>query len=524
MPGGTSTGPASRAGRERWVVPAALLVQAVLLLPRLGHLPVWSDEQSTLDLVRAPLTQMLAMLRADFHPPLYFLVLKGWAALVPWPATLIERSRLASVLILLGTTVVFDRLWLSDQPSRVRRWCLALWAVSPGLLLYARMARSYTLQVLLVLVAVRLAATWFQQPTSRNAVRVAAMLALLLYVHYLPGLALIGALGLLIVFRWWIGAALPLRSVLLVGGLAGLAYLPWITALAVAASRRLESGIGTLVPGVALEQAMRAAFTMVSLVVGETQAPGVLPAAILVVPLAWYVAARGAAALGWPTWIAALMLVAAWPLASRHVVLAMTPSRVLFALPFLLLALVVGALPRRAAREGLLPAIALLSLLGCWQYMRGEHFLTKAYLVPVSTIAELVARVRPAPPLVLVDTAHLDATALLAALPDAVVREVEDGRSAAEALEAAGRAGRPFVFVRNTHDRSSDRWSVRLRDALIHAHPIAATHRFVAYDASDRVMMRLLGWQERPSHLVEVLTFGPVVEGRRAGPSSSEAR
>lgn len=68
-----------RMGRpSRRLLLAALIAQAVVLLPRIGALPVWGDEQVTIRFVQAPLPQMLDLLRADFHPPLYFAFLKLW--------------------------------------------------------------------------------------------------------------------------------------------------------------------------------------------------------------------------------------------------------------------------------------------------------------------------------------------------------------------------------------------------------------------------------------------------------------
>jgi hypothetical protein len=56
----------------RWLLP----IQAALLLTRLDLLPIWGDEQFTLEVVALPWNQIGSALAADIHPPLYFGLLK----------------------------------------------------------------------------------------------------------------------------------------------------------------------------------------------------------------------------------------------------------------------------------------------------------------------------------------------------------------------------------------------------------------------------------------------------------------
>jgi mannosyltransferase len=62
-----------------------LCLQAFLLLYQLDLLAVWDDELSTYGAVARPVGQIITGLQRDVHPPLYFVLLHGWAQLrLPW--------------------------------------------------------------------------------------------------------------------------------------------------------------------------------------------------------------------------------------------------------------------------------------------------------------------------------------------------------------------------------------------------------------------------------------------------------
>jgi len=62
---------------------------------------------------------------------------------LPGPASLLVKARAFSGVWALASTVLLHRLWCRDL-----RFVL-LWSLSPCLILYGRMGRSYTLQLFL---------------------------------------------------------------------------------------------------------------------------------------------------------------------------------------------------------------------------------------------------------------------------------------------------------------------------------------------------------------------------------------
>ena len=137
-------------------------VPSVLMTNSLGLLPMWNDELFTVRAARLPVDALLEMVRGDVHPPLYFLLAHYWIQIAPGQRNL-TQLRLLSVVFALLATIALDRLWLKHVPGRLRAWCLSLWTLSACLLLYSRMARSYSLQVLGFIVVCWAVWRWSQE-------------------------------------------------------------------------------------------------------------------------------------------------------------------------------------------------------------------------------------------------------------------------------------------------------------------------------------------------------------------------
>jgi uncharacterized membrane protein len=122
--------------------------------------------------------------------------------------------------------VALDSLWGKRLEERARLTLLALWTLSPCLLLYARMCRSYTLQALFAIVAAAMLSRVAGKSTRRDAVLLALALLGALYTHYVAGIALIAAANLVLFYRrrW--------RPALAIDCAVAIAYLPWIWRLA----------------------------------------------------------------------------------------------------------------------------------------------------------------------------------------------------------------------------------------------------------------------------------------------------
>ena len=196
-----------RAWLRRHPLAAFLPLQALLYCWNLALLAPWGDEAGELPMLHGPLQGVIHFAAVDVHPPLYYLLLFYWQKIplgIDWTA----QARLLSVVFALLGTVVLDGLWGTRFEERTRLTLLALWTLSPCLLLYARMCRSYSLQTLLAIVAAAMLTRVAAQPTWRRASLLALALLAAMYTHYVAGIALVATANLALFHgrRWRDGA------------------------------------------------------------------------------------------------------------------------------------------------------------------------------------------------------------------------------------------------------------------------------------------------------------------------------
>lgn len=172
------------------------------------------------------------------HPPLYYLLMRGWVSLF---GTSVSATRSLSVVLSLLT---FPALyWLCQMLFNERVWpvAMALWAVSPVQVLYAQEARPYSLWVMLTLLSTA-ALLWAvpaplahkeesakPQGARRRWVVYALAITAAFYTSLLSGAVwLCHGLCLLMLRQWD-----TLRRWLLASALAGVLFLPWIVVMSV---------------------------------------------------------------------------------------------------------------------------------------------------------------------------------------------------------------------------------------------------------------------------------------------------
>jgi uncharacterized membrane protein len=463
-----------------------LIVQAVLLTHRMNLLPMWGDELFTLQAAGRPIGELLAMVRGDVHPPLYFLLAHWWEEFPSGDSPLL-RARMLSVIFTLLATVALDRLWLKNTPRCIRMWCLALWTTSSCLLLYSRMARSYSLQVLLFIVVCWAALRWSEKiaSTSRLLIWVAS-LAALLYTHYVPGIAA------------WAGCMVLLyrgretRQLLIANALVLIAYLPWLATLAsVVSIWQSKPGLLLVTNSRILEAGVKLGYWGFSFLYGEAIPVWMLPVTVLLaIPVLWLLwqGARTARTLVAPAMVTALIGfagVAGW------VSYAFGPARLLFLLPVVLLAIAAGV--NYALRAGNVIAGALLAanLVGIASYFGARDLLNIGYLAPMESIArDIASSSSPADTLVLVDAANLSGSVLEYYLPGFTTRQISTAQDAEAARLAIANPGiRSVWFLRNPHDVTPGHVMEQLENDLLRMRE-GSLHRYTPFSPTQKALMR----------------------------------
>ncbi|HEV2121494.1 MAG TPA: glycosyltransferase family 39 protein, partial [Chloroflexota bacterium] len=224
---------------------AILLGAFWLRVYRLTGQSFWSDEGATAFMTRRGAADILAASASDIHPPLYYLLMAGWAKPAGTSEFALRFPAVVAGVLVVALTIWLGRRCLGPLPAAVGG---ALAAISPLLIYYSQEARMYQQLALLGLLAVALAVVLAGVGSKRPApicllaagkwsprllpVWLAGAyvitVAALLYTQYVGFLAVLVATAIVPVrfFRegqrwriWVIWSGLHL--------LAGLIFLPW---------------------------------------------------------------------------------------------------------------------------------------------------------------------------------------------------------------------------------------------------------------------------------------------------------
>jgi hypothetical protein len=484
---------ASHRFRSGLLLPLALCAQAPLLFYRLDLLDAWGDEIFTQNVVSHSIREIVPILQHDVHPPLYFFLLHAWMR-IPLPWTGVAALRAFSAVVALLSTILLDQFWLRHWRTAHRALALGLFVFSPCLLLYGRMARSYSMQTALGMAAFFLLWRWAKDPRAvfARALPAWAAVVLLLYTHYLPGLAVLAGFTLMAAGR------LGLIRVATFFAATLAAYAPWIPTLAGSLDSWRHAAGYDLTRSPLLEQALKLTFAITSLSIGESFAPVVL---VLVPPIVW-IAWRGwrVRALGpSPQPMIAVAAMAGYIGAARWVAWPFVAARLLWLLPFLTLALTIGLLRSRpAARFGLAAAILLACASSTFFYFRRENFVNLGYAAPMREIAGRVRSEASSGDAVLADTSNTDFEAIQYYLGSGLTFVRLDGASARQAASAG-----TIWIIRNTHDVSAGGSITAFAGEACRGRARSETF-YEPYPAWERIAMRIVTGAPAPQYFYQL--------------------
>ena len=210
-----------------WWVPILALAMA-LRFYHLTSAAIWGDEGSSLLLSEYALADLWFHAAHDVHPPLYFLLLRGWIEVFGD-----SIGSIRSLSAIPGVAVVGLGIWLTRQLSTRRAAVLAgiLLALLPTAVRYSQEVRMYSLLGVWLLGATLALVYWVRQPERTRYLAVYVLLMSAgFYTHYFTALCVLvhwaylglQAPGQRLITRpaWW---AANVAIVLL--------YLPWLPSL-----------------------------------------------------------------------------------------------------------------------------------------------------------------------------------------------------------------------------------------------------------------------------------------------------
>ena len=204
------------------LVPTVILLAAfAVVLARLTRESMWGDEVWSLWAVRDGWGPLWARLAGDVHPPLYFLLLRGWTLAVGETPFAARYFSAGAGIVALAFTYALGR-HLFDRATAL---IALIWLGSGGLwLYYTSETRMYTLVIALATLAMWCFWQWLQRPQTPTTI-FALVLAnsALLYTHYAGAFLVATELAFLL-----LAARRRLRSFGWVLLLTVLLYLPWL--------------------------------------------------------------------------------------------------------------------------------------------------------------------------------------------------------------------------------------------------------------------------------------------------------
>ena len=225
-----------------------LLLAAGLRFYKLDSQSFWNDEGNSARLSERSIELIIAGTASDIHPPLYYLMLRGWRELLgEHEFGLRSFSAFAGILVVAATAKLGKILFTTKSQKRngegVLPWALlslaaVFWtAVNPALIYYSQETRMYSLLALLAVLSTLFMFLWLRSRRWLWAVVYVVTAVAGLYTHYFfPAILIVQNLYLLI----WLGQGRRLRSLTpqmlrktiltWIGIMAAvfLLYLPWL--------------------------------------------------------------------------------------------------------------------------------------------------------------------------------------------------------------------------------------------------------------------------------------------------------
>jgi uncharacterized membrane protein len=152
----------------------------------------WLDETYSSFLVSHPFSQMMIYIKGDVHPPLYYIILKGWSVIFGIsPFSLQSCSIFASVI----ASLLFFYLVTKTITHRiVQLFCFSLFQFSPVLFWYSVEVRMYMFAIIFIILSLLYYKATISQDSSkkRNIFLFSLFSACAFYTHYSAAFFILG--------------------------------------------------------------------------------------------------------------------------------------------------------------------------------------------------------------------------------------------------------------------------------------------------------------------------------------------
>jgi hypothetical protein len=204
-----------------------LLLAAGLRLYHLDTQSLWNDEGNSLRLAQRDPGDLIDAAGRDIHPPGYYLVLKGWIAIMGESEIGLRSLSALEGLLAVACTIALGRTLFSDRSGLIAGVLVAL---NPFAIYYSQETRMYAQLALLSVLSLWLLVQWLKRPRIGFALALALCNAAGLYTQYSYPFTMI-AQGLVVLIWLLIRRRLDRRVILTYAALnllTLLLFLPWL--------------------------------------------------------------------------------------------------------------------------------------------------------------------------------------------------------------------------------------------------------------------------------------------------------
>ena len=190
-------------------------------ISNLTKVSLWHDESFSALLVKYDFSEMIARIKMDVHPPLYYIILRGWTDVFTNSLFSLRMFGVFfSFLTILGVYIFINKAF---KNSLLALFASLLYALSYFQIQYAMEARMYSLGTFLVVIAGYLLLKALERKKPGWWILYAVSVSLGIYTHYFIAFWIISqAIYLICFFRKEFKFALLAYSLVLIS------YVPWL--------------------------------------------------------------------------------------------------------------------------------------------------------------------------------------------------------------------------------------------------------------------------------------------------------
>ncbi len=371
---------------------ALIIVSVVSFITVLSLLTksFWGDEILSISFSSGTVANVLSSVASDYHPPLYFLLLKLWIMFFGTGEVILRIFQgTQSVVFLWLSLIIFRNTFPSNRYHPF--WILLL--VSSEFWLFTPMVRYYIFAADLVLLATIVFFYWLTNSNIKTTIMLVLTYVAVLYSDYLSAIVLF-VHAVIVVWKY----RSLVKTLFIAYALSFLAFIPWIMTVLSQIHHLVSTHHDADLNASPFAMVIKIAFSLYAFTFGEMLYPfepiTVLGLLLFIVTIVWICMKKD-----FPkneNLFYAILLVTAGIVFTSFVTTYIasrtsfiyTPSRALFALPFLFLSggMMYSSIRSRWMQFIFFGGVLAINLMGDIHWIENSHFIMPVYASPWKTV------------------------------------------------------------------------------------------------------------------------------------------